>query len=112
MQNIHYITAEDILSVIEKLTYDDIVITDNYTVKEIAQKYNNQCKQVYHYSRKSLHQQIEHFKPSVVILLFNSQNTIAFINSICPDITIYTIKLSKDEERINFYVEELENISV
>lgn len=85
MKNVNYVTNETLVSIIKDLKADDIVIADNEVIVELANKYNKACKNVSYYTRKTLHSEIENQKPSIVILMFNSEKTIAFINSILPN---------------------------
>lgn len=111
MKNVNYVTNETLVSIIKDLKADDIVIADNEVIVELANKYNKACKNVSYYTRKTLHSEIENQKPSIVILMFNSEKTIAFINSILPNAVIYTFELSEDEKRINKAVERLESLT-
>ncbi|MBQ3163296.1 MAG: hypothetical protein IJC02_01975 [Lachnospiraceae bacterium] len=111
MKNITYITRENIISIVKGLTSNDIIITDNEVIVELINKYNRTCKNVEYHSRKTLHSEIENRKPSIVFLLFNSEKTIDFINSILPNTVIYTFELSDTDKIINNAVEELESLT-
>lgn len=109
MKTVKYITKENILSIVNDLKSSDTVVTDNIVIKQIIEKYNSLCNEVLYHSRRDLHKAIKKTKPTVAILLFNSPKTMSFINSLNVDITVYTLKVSEEELKINTFVEELEN---
>lgn len=108
MENVKYITKENILSIIKRLHSSDIVVTDSFVIKQLIEKYNPLCNRVHYQSRKELHTAIENINPTVTILIFNSPKTISYINSLNAKITVYTLKISQEELKINTAVEELE----